>query len=159
VTAIDQKTQILPSSNFGTETVDLAAPGLDIVSTLPDNTYGKLTGTSQATAFVSGAAVLIRASKPAFSFHEVKKHILSTGDWVQNLAEKTKTSRQLNLHKALTVLDSNVTLSGQIEESEALARQAFAVESTSQKDEASRMRSFAESLSKTIERKLSSTPE
>ncbi|MEI7972889.1 MAG: S8 family peptidase [Bdellovibrio sp.] len=159
VTAIDPQTQVLPSSNFGTETVDLAAPGMDILSTFPDNSYGKLTGTSQATAFVTGAAVLIQAARPAFSFLEVKRHILSNGDRTENLTAKTRTSRQLNLHKALTVLDSNVTLSGMISNPEVGTSRHFVAEPLPPQDGLSRLKSFGESVTKSIERRMSSTSE
>lgn len=112
VTALDPNRTILPSSNYGTETVDLAAPGQNIISTLPGNSYGFMTGTSQATAFVSGAAVLVMANKSDFKFDEVKKYILSTGDPFDSLAQKTRTSRALNLFKALTILDSGVAANG-----------------------------------------------
>lgn len=112
VTALDPNREVLASSNYGTETVDLAAPGQNIISTLPGNSYGFMTGTSQATAFVSGAAVLVKANKTNFKFDEVKKYILSTGDSFTSLAQKTRTSRALNLFKALTILDSGVTANG-----------------------------------------------
>jgi subtilisin family serine protease len=53
VAAVDQKGLLLPSSNFGTKTVTLAARGKEIHSTLPHNHYGKMSGTSQATAVVT----------------------------------------------------------------------------------------------------------
>ncbi|MFZ4404945.1 MAG: S8 family peptidase [Pseudobdellovibrionaceae bacterium] len=112
VTAIDPNTKILSSSNYGVETVDIAAPGQNILSTLPGNAYGYMTGTSQATAFVTGAAVLIMANKKNFDYQEVKKYIISTGDEQTQLATKTRNSRQLNLFKALTILDKNVSVSG-----------------------------------------------
>lgn len=112
VTAIDPSTEVLSSSNYGTETVHIAAPGQNILSTLPNNSYGFMTGTSQATAFVTGAAALTMAHKLTFKAEDVKKHILSTGDAVSSLASKTRTSRQLNLYKALTILDSGVGASG-----------------------------------------------
>lgn len=112
VTAIDPATQVLSSSNFGIETVDLAAPGQNILSTLPGNAYGFMTGTSQATAFVSAAAVLVMAQKQAFKADDVKKYILGTGDAIAGLQNKTRTSRQLNLFKALTILDSGVGATG-----------------------------------------------
>lgn len=112
VTAIDPKTEVLATSNYGTETVDIAAPGQNILSTLPDNGYGYMTGTSQATAFVTGAAVLVMARRPQFSMTEVKKYILSTGDSQSSLMAKTRTARQLNLFKALTMLDSSVSANG-----------------------------------------------
>lgn len=114
VTAIDPATQVLASSNYGVETVDIAAPGQNILSCLPGNSYGYMTGTSQATAFVSGAAALVMAHKQAFNAVDVKKYILATGDAQTQLVAKTKTSRQLNLFKALTILDQGVSASGGI---------------------------------------------
>lgn len=112
VTAIDPKTEVLPSSNYGIETVDLAAPGQNILSTLPGSNYGYMTGTSQATAFVTGAAVLVMAHHTDFSVGQVKKYVLATGDSNAALLSKTRTARRLNLYKALTMLDSGVTASG-----------------------------------------------
>lgn len=112
VTAIDPSKDILSTSNFGIETVDIAAPGQNIISTLPGNSYGFMTGTSQATAFVTGAAVLVKANKTDFKFDDIKKYILSTGDASPTLAQKTRTSRSLNLFKALTVLDQGMSANG-----------------------------------------------
>lgn len=112
VTAIDPATQVLASSNYGVETVDIAAPGQNILSCLPGNSYGYMTGTSQATAFASGAAALVMAHKQSFKAEDVKKYILATGDAQTQLASKTRTSRQLNLYKALTILDSGISVSG-----------------------------------------------
>jgi len=58
VAAIDQDDNLAPLSNYG-DWVDVAAPGSDIYSTLPDNGYGYKTGTSFATACVSGIAALL----------------------------------------------------------------------------------------------------
>jgi thermitase len=112
VTAIDPATQVLASSNYGVDTVDIAAPGQNILSCLPGNSYGYMTGTSQATAFVTGAAALAMAHKQSFKAEDVKKYILATGDAQTQLASKTKTSRQLNLYKALTILDQGVGATG-----------------------------------------------
>ena len=113
VTAIDPTTEVLASSNFGVLTVDIAAPGQNILSCLPNNSYGLMTGTSQATAFVSGAAALIMSHKNQYyQAHEVKNYILSTGDTASTLIAKTKTSRQLNLFKSLTILGAETGFSG-----------------------------------------------
>jgi subtilisin family serine protease len=114
VTAIDPSTEVLSSSNYGTETVDIAAPGQNILSTLPGSSYGYMTGTSQATAFVTGGAVLVMAHKDNISAEDVKKYILATGDSQSSLLAKCRTSKQLNLYKALTVLDSGIGVSGVI---------------------------------------------
>lgn len=113
VTAIDPTTEVLSSSNYGILTVDIAAPGQNILSCLPQNSYGLMTGTSQATAFVTGAASLVMSHKNQyFKAAEVKKYILATGDSSTSLMAKTKTSRQLNLFKALTILGSETGFSG-----------------------------------------------
>lgn len=112
VTALDPSREVLSTSNFGIETVDIAAPGQNIISTLPGNSYGFMTGTSQATAFVTGAAVLVKANKNDFKFDDIKKYILSTGDASTTLAQKTRTSRSLNLFKALTILDQGMSANG-----------------------------------------------
>ncbi|MFN9067332.1 MAG: S8 family serine peptidase, partial [Bdellovibrionales bacterium] len=112
VTAFNPAVEVLASSNWGTESVHIAAPGQNVISTLPGNAYGFMTGTSQATAFVTGGAALIMSHKVGFKYSDVRKYILSTGDALASLADKTKTSRKLNLYKALTVLDQDLTASG-----------------------------------------------
>ncbi len=113
VTAIDPTTEVLSSSNYGINTVDIAAPGQNILSCLPHNSYGLMTGTSQATAFVTGAAALIMSHKNQYyNAADVKKYILATGDTSNSLIAKTRTSRQLNLYKSLTILDSDTGFTG-----------------------------------------------
>ena len=52
VTAHDKNAKLIPSANYGKQTVDISAPGNRIKSIFPDNQIGFLSGTSQATAFV-----------------------------------------------------------------------------------------------------------
>ena len=61
---------------------------------------------------MTGAAALVMARRDAFKAVDIKKYILSTGDAQASLAAKTRTSRQLNLYKALTILDQGLGLSG-----------------------------------------------
>lgn len=58
VTATREDDSRAPLANYG-DWVDVAAPGYQIYSTLPDNEYGYKTGTSQATAYVTGIAMLL----------------------------------------------------------------------------------------------------
>ena len=58
VAATKQDDTLAPLSNYG-EWVDIVAPGFSIYSTLPDNSYGYKTGSSSATAYVSGLAALL----------------------------------------------------------------------------------------------------
>ena len=76
VTAYDKNLNTLNSSNYGVNSVDISAPGYRIKSSLPYNRAGYLTGTSQATAFVSGVAALIKSNYPSLNMFEIKKIIL-----------------------------------------------------------------------------------
>jgi subtilisin family serine protease len=103
VTAINPDAEVLSSSNYGASSVHIAAPGEGIFSTLPGGKYGLMTGTSQATAFVTGVAALIMANNHNFDYHQVRKQILSTADEIPNLRNKNKTSGKLNSWAALAI--------------------------------------------------------
>ncbi len=66
-------------SNYG-NAVDIAAPGVDIISTYPDGTYTELSGTSMATPLVAGAAIAYRAEHPNKSAVDVRKALRNTGE-------------------------------------------------------------------------------
>lgn len=106
VTAINPQGKVLQSSNFGENSVHLAAPGEAIYSTLPGNKYGLMTGTSQATAFVSGVAALIKASNGEFNYQAIRKQILATGNQSEELFGKAKTASILNSYAALAIQPS-----------------------------------------------------
>lgn len=116
VTAIDPNQNILPSSNYGKVTVDIAAPGKNIYSTLPNGKYGRMTGTSQATAFVTGVASLIMAHNEDYDAPKVAKYITNTGDVVAGLKDKTRYKRKLNSYRALSILDQGVAATGVVAE-------------------------------------------
>ncbi|RMF60618.1 MAG: hypothetical protein D6743_14680, partial [Calditrichaeota bacterium] len=89
-------------SNFGKTTVDLAAPGSSILSTLPRDRYGNLSGTSMATPHVSGAAALVWAQFPSLSMREVKIRVLGGVDRLASFANDVATGGRLNVRKALS---------------------------------------------------------
>jgi major intracellular serine protease len=83
VAALDSQQRLLNSSNFGSQSVDIAAPGKDIFSSLPGGRFGLMTGTSQATAWVSGLAVSLKANADRdLRAEELKKVI-------ENIANET----------------------------------------------------------------------
>lgn len=77
VGATDEKDRIASYSNYNAF-VDISAPGSRIYSTLPNNRYGFMTGTSMATPVVSGVAALIWSSNPLFTNKEVEKILLNS---------------------------------------------------------------------------------
>lgn len=113
VTAVNkEETKVLASSNYGVRTVDIAAPGENIYSTLPNGAFGLMTGTSQATAFVTGVAALVMSHNRSFTSSDVRKYVLATGDEYPTLMSKTGTAKLLNSYKALVSLDKGVSFSG-----------------------------------------------
>jgi subtilisin family serine protease len=58
VAATDHNDQMASFSNFGSTSVDLGAPGVDVLSTLPNDSYGEASGTSMSAPHVAGAAAL-----------------------------------------------------------------------------------------------------
>jgi subtilisin family serine protease len=100
VAATDHNDALSSFSNFGDTTVDLAAPGENILSTLRNNGYGTLSGTSMAAPFVSGAAALVMSRFPSLSYLQVKQRLLGSADHPPLLAEKVVRGR-LNVARAL----------------------------------------------------------
>lgn len=113
VTAIDRDKNVLESSNYGEQSVDIAAPGKDIRSTLPGSTYGTMTGTSQATAVVTGAAALVKAKFPDYTATEVIKVLTETGDFdPDKLRGKTSRQKRLNVYRALSIIGEGTNVTG-----------------------------------------------
>lgn len=77
VGAVNNQGSLAPFSNYG-NLVDVAAPGVDIYSTLPNNSYGFNDGTSMAAAFVSGTAALLSSSNSSFKGSDMSTIIKST---------------------------------------------------------------------------------
>jgi thermitase len=69
-------------SNYGSKNVHVAAPGAEILSTLPGNSYGNLDGTSMAAPLVSGLAAFLLAQDPYLNARQVKAIIEASGDKV-----------------------------------------------------------------------------
>lgn len=67
-----------PFSNYGIKEVDLFAPGMRIYSTMPNNEYAPLQGTSMAAPVVAGVAAAIRSVYPALTAEQVKEAILKS---------------------------------------------------------------------------------
>lgn len=66
-------------SNYGTATVHVAAPGENIMSTLPSNKYGNLSGTSMATPLVSGLAALMKSQDATLTGAQIRAIMQTTG--------------------------------------------------------------------------------
>lgn len=83
-------------SNYGANNVDLAAPGVSILSARNGNTYARLTGTSMATPYVSGVAALLWAKRPDLSANEIRKILFSSVTSGSSFAGKMTTGGNIN---------------------------------------------------------------
>ena len=101
VAATDHNDQKASFSNYGATTVDLGAPGLSIISTLPMSTYGAFSGTSMAAPHVSGAAALVYSQSPSLTAVQVKDQVLGSVDPIPALSGITVTGGRLNVANAL----------------------------------------------------------
>lgn len=88
-------------SNFGRHTVDLAAPGQDILSTLPGSKYGLLSGTSMAAPMISAAAAALWSKNPGWTYTDVKNRLLQSVDVVPQLRWNLRSGGRLNLARAI----------------------------------------------------------
>ena len=70
-------------SNYGKKTVHLASPGLNIMSTLPGNKYGNLSGTSMATPLVSGLVAFLLSQDSTLTGVQMRALLQKTGAPVQ----------------------------------------------------------------------------
>ena len=88
-------------SNYGATSVDIAAPGSSILSTLRSG-YGLKSGTSMATPHVAGAAALLLAQDSDRSYSDLKNRLYDTATKVSGLTGKVATGARLNVGAALT---------------------------------------------------------
>nr|WP_319540009.1 S8 family peptidase [uncultured Methanospirillum sp.] len=89
-------------SNYGATTVDVAAPGVSIYSTLPSSSYGYKSGTSMATPHVAGLAALVKAVNSGYTAAQIKSAILSGVDTVSGLSGKCVTGGRVNATKGIS---------------------------------------------------------
>ncbi|HEV2981181.1 MAG TPA: S8 family peptidase [Solirubrobacteraceae bacterium] len=101
VTATNNTDHLAPWANWGPNTVQLAAPGEAIYSTLREGKYGYLSGGSMAAAQVSGAAALILSTQPALSATQLRADILESVDKLSSLEGEVITGGRLDVCKAI----------------------------------------------------------
>lgn len=75
VTAVNGNRELWSSSNYG-DTVVVAAPGVGVVSTIPNGDYGSADGTSMAAPYVSAAVAMIRMDIPGITPDEIRNLLL-----------------------------------------------------------------------------------
>lgn len=107
VAASNQNDSLTGFSNFGVSSVDIAAPGENIVSThfSGKNVYAIADGTSFSAPYVSGAASLLWSANANLNVEQVKALLLDNGDILPSLSGKVSGARRLNLFSSLDFFD------------------------------------------------------
>lgn len=109
VAAVNNKGELAEFSNYGLN-IDVAAPGVNILSTMPDENYGVISGTSMATPFVTGIASLVLSVDPSVSSEDIKNSILNGAEYKEELDGKIRSKGIVNAFKTLGGNEKNARL-------------------------------------------------
>lgn len=105
VASTDRNDNMSGFSNYGATSVDLAAPGSAILSTVPGASYATFSGTSMASPHVAGAAALLWSVNPDITALEMKAILMDSGDALPALEGKTVSGKRINLVNAMVEAD------------------------------------------------------
>lgn len=95
VAATDHKDRLASFSNYGSKTVHLAAPGVQILSTTPNASYGSLSGTSMATPHVSGLLAILKSRYSTYDYRQLKNLAMAGGTPLPTLKAVTISGRRI----------------------------------------------------------------
>lgn len=121
VAATNGLTGLASFSNYGL-TVDVAAPGVNIRSTVPGNRYLEMSGTSMAAPYVAHVAAMVRDANPDLTPADVKRIVMGTVDPKAFLSAKVKSGGIVNLDRAVRAAE--LSRSQSLEEAVASAAQS-----------------------------------
>ena len=101
VAALNRNDELASFSNYGAKSVNVAAPGEEILSTWLEHGFEEKQGTSMATPFVSGVAALILSQNPKMSVDDLRAKLLKSVDVLASLRGKVSSGGRINAAKAV----------------------------------------------------------
>ena len=136
VAATDNRDRLASFSDYGATSVHLAAPGVNVYSTVPGGLYSYKSGTSMSTPYVTGVVAMVEALRPQWSFFQVINQVFATVDPVPLLAGKTLTGGRLDAARTVAVGATHfgVTAPAQATAGTAIAATVRALDSTGATD-------------------------
>lgn len=106
VAATTNSDLLAPFSNWGTSSVHIAAPGVDVLTTTPNGKYGTISGTSAAAPLVAGAAGLLKTRRSWVSAQSVRKSLIDSARKVAALTGRVASGGILSTGEAITLFES-----------------------------------------------------
>ncbi len=105
VGALDRRDELAGFTNTGLSAVDLAAPGVDIYSSVASNdtAYASFNGTSMATPHVAGVAALVLARHPGIGVTELRDRLIASTREVASLRAYAWSGGAVDAYRALTI--------------------------------------------------------
>jgi subtilisin family serine protease len=113
VAATDASDNFASFSNFGKKSVDVAAPGVNILSTVPNNGYYSLDGTSMASPHVAGIAGLLLTIQPDLTPLEIRELLMKTSDHMVALKGLIGAEGRINALNAVECLTTGNKCDGE----------------------------------------------
>lgn len=101
VAATTDSDNLASFSNYGPNTVHVAAPGSYILSSVPGNNYRYMSGTSMATPFVAGMAALILRESQNLSGYQIRDLIMDTVSYKAGLDGKLVSKGRVDVYDAI----------------------------------------------------------
>lgn len=95
-------------SSYGAGSVQIAAPGVGIVSTIRNNSYMSMSGTSMATPLVAGAAALALRENSNLNSYQIVNLVKGSVDVLSNLSGYVSTSGRINMSSVVTTAKNSV---------------------------------------------------
>ena len=110
VAAVDRGGNLANFSSFGATTVNIGAPGVDILSSTAasDASYDSFSGTSMASPHVAGVAALLASQYPNAGITELKNRLFVTAKPLGSLSGRTSTGGIVDAQAALTIASDGV---------------------------------------------------